>query len=131
MESTLSSTSADDLREGACTDAENTVEKIKAAIGQSLRMGFFLWLIVVDSSLNCNFVENKKAISTARRFRLKTQGCFNPGEPNAYVHQPGTGCDSGRNRVAVESPLNPFPRVAAAATLGSGTQPLRGKLNCF
>ena len=33
----------------------------------------------------------------------------------------------GRNRVAVESDIQLVPRVAAAATLGSGTQPLCGR----
>ena len=35
-------------------------------------------------------------------------------------------CDGGRNRVAVECSEFAIPRVAEAATLGSGTQPLRG-----
>jgi hypothetical protein len=52
MESTLRSISTDDRAEGACADAENTVEKIngKTTIEQSLRHRFSFGLIVRDNS---------------------------------------------------------------------------------
>jgi hypothetical protein len=33
------------------------------------------------------------------------QGCFNPELVSLY-YQPGTGCDCGRNRLAVESKIS-------------------------
>ena len=56
----------------------------------------------MDSSFKCNFDKHAGRTATAKRLRLKAQGCFNPGVVSADHYQPGTGCANGRNRIAVE-----------------------------
>jgi len=71
---------------------------------------------------------------TAKRFRNKAQGCFNPGKGPSQFDQPGTGCALNNSRACTSGGasalrLNRYyaarPRVEA--TLGFVTKPLRGK----
>jgi len=47
-------------------------------------------------------MDNTRNSGTAKRLQPKAQGCFNPGITKSRSYQPGTGCASKRNRVAVE-----------------------------
>src|SRR5438552_7802074 len=65
--------------------------------------------------------------ATAKRLRLKAQGCFNLGVVSADHYQPGTGCASGHNRVAVESVIQFCTQGSRSGNLGCETEPLCGK----
>ena len=57
----------------------------------------------------------------------QSPGLLQPWVRKGNHFQPGTGCISKRNRVAVVGSFHLSPRVAEAATLGSDPQPLCGK----
>ena len=62
----------------------------------------FIWTGSIQVS-SATFDKHTGRAVTAKRLRLKAQGCFNLGLVSSDHHQPGTGCAKGRNRVAVES----------------------------
>src|SRR5215813_12851392 len=96
---------------------------------------FIMFLTLVLCSL-CFVLGAWCFVPTAKRLRLKARGCFNPGSRPIHSFNP-EGIASRmrsearfrlhhRNRVAVGF-IRSVPRVEA--TLGSGTSPLRGKLD--